>query len=270
MSEIIGRYLDMDGVRSYYETCGSGPALLLLHPAGRDNRQWHGVIEALGAHFTCYAPDLPGHGKTMPRPGNVCFNDVHDILDWQYRFIQSVSPGAFAVMGCALGGNLSLLMAAQHPEVRAVVALQGCDYTPTISPATLAMFTHPQVSLMHSGMDFTLSLLGPEASEESRQFLAWSVLSLIPLAQQGDLTAYARCDTRALMEKITCPVLMVRGGEDWIVTDEMMQATRSRIVNARELGFETLNGLGHYPMVEQPQRVTDVALPFLRRVHTEV
>jgi pimeloyl-ACP methyl ester carboxylesterase len=263
MDEITGRYTNIDDVRIYFESCGSGSPVLLIHTAGRDNRQWHGVMELLAPHYRVFAPDLPGHGKSWPLTGNACLQDAHAIADWLHRFASSVIREKYAVMGCSLGGNLTLLMAASYDEVHAAIALEGADYTPTFPEVALDLMTHPQISLMHYNMDFSMSLVGDEATAAGRSFSEWGVLSLVPAAQQGDLRAYTRCDIRNLMTRVRCPVLIVRGTADWLVSQEMVEATRGRLVNARVAKLELLPGIGHFPHLEDPGRVAQLALDFL-------
>ncbi len=264
MLEIEGRYVEIDGARTYYESCGTGAPVLLIHTAGRDGRQWQGLMQELGSTYRFFCPDLPGHGKSWPLAGNTCLQDIQAIAEWLHRFALRVMQAPFVVMGCSIGGNLSLLMGARFKEVRAVVALQGCDWTPTFTDTALDLMTHPQISLMHSNMDFSMSLVGSKSTPAGREFSAWGVLSLIPLAQQGDLRAYAHCDTRELMGKITAPTVLLRGTEDWLVSEDMMRATFDRIVNAHPKHFEMLPGLGHFPHLEDPTRVAATVRRFLK------
>ncbi|MEP9377924.1 alpha/beta hydrolase [Aquabacter sp. CN5-332] len=262
MPEILGRYVNIRGRRTYFETCGDGPAILAIHTAGREGRQWQGVMELLASRYRVVVPDLPGHGKSWPLAGNECLQDAHDIAQWLRDFAASVIGDSFIVTGCSLGGNLSLLMGATFGEVRGVVSLQGCDFTPTFTDTALDLMTHPQVSLMHANMDFSMSLVGSKSTPEGRAFSEWGVLSIIPVAQQGDLRAYGRCDIRSLMEKVTVPVLLAHGSEDWLASREMVEATKERLVNASLVRMVPLPGLGHFPHLEDPARVSEMMLTF--------
>ncbi len=263
MLEITGRYLSIQGSDVYYESCGEGEPIILLHTAARDSRQWHGVMRALGNEYRLIAPDLPGHGKSWPLPGNRCLETVEDIADWIWMLKQSLGLERPAVMGCSVGGNLSLLLAARHPELRAAIALQGSAYTPTFTDGALDMMTHPQVSLMHANLDFSMSLVGSGASESARAFSEWGVFSIIPRAQQADLRAYAHCDIRSLLGQIRCPVLLLRGTDDWLVPQAMVEAARDGITGAARVELVPLPGLGHFPHLENPILVADAARTFL-------
>jgi pimeloyl-ACP methyl ester carboxylesterase len=257
--EITAAYVEIGGVRSYFETCGSGgPPVLLIHTAGRDNRQWQWVMDLLRNEFTTYAPDLPGHGKSWPRNGDPCLSDVGEMTNWLLQFMSAVGEEEFIVAGCSLGGNLALLLPASSSRVLGILALQGADFTPTISETSLDLMSHPQVSLPHANMDFSVSLVGERALRGARSFIEWGVSSLSPLAQQSDLRAYTRCDTREMMQRVTCPVILGHGDRDWLVSRRMVDDTASRLINACSLKTVSLPGIGHFPHVESPLTVAEL------------
>jgi pimeloyl-ACP methyl ester carboxylesterase len=265
MADITGHYAEVQGCRTYFECSGEGVPLLLIHTAGREGRQWHDVMSLLGSEFRCFAPDLPGHGKSWPLADNTCLQDINDIADWLRDFMAVVSPGPFVVMGCSIGGNLSLLMGARFPEVKALIALQGAARTPAFSETALELMTHPQVSLMHANMDFTMSLVGRASRPEGRSFAEWCVLTLNAPAQQGDLRAYSRCDNRDIMKDIRVPALMVRGEDDWIVSQDMVDDTKSRLVNAPICELIMIPEIGHFPHLEAPERISEIARGFFKK-----
>jgi hypothetical protein len=75
LSPIVGRYLtvEVDGARQrlYYESAGTGPALVCLHTAGADSRQFRYLLEdpELTARWTVVAFDMPWHGRSEPPTG---------------------------------------------------------------------------------------------------------------------------------------------------------------------------------------------------------
>lgn len=264
MHEVTGHYVEVDGVKAYYERCGeAGPTVLMLHTAGRDCRQWHGVMTQMGERYRTIAFDLPGHGKSWPLPDIHCLQDIEAIAAWIGRFAVSIGVKHFVMMGCSLGGNIALLLSARNPHVQAAVALEGTDWSPVFSEASLDLMTHPQVNLMHSNMDYSMSLVGSKATPEARNFSEWGVLSLIPLAQQGCLRAYSRCDFRDETARINVPVLLMRGTEDWAVSSEQVEATAGRLKLAPLVVVEPLEGIGHFPHLEAPVVVTEKTLAFL-------
>lgn len=267
MSGICGRYVAIRDASTYYETAGTdGPGILLLHSAGRETRQWHGVMERLSGSYRLVAVDLPGHGKSMPMPGHRLLSDMDAIADWLGEFASAVFEHRFAVMGCSIGGNLSLLMAARFPDrVDAAVPLQGADYTPALSESGLAMLLHPQLNPLQGSVEFSRSLMGSQATAAGAELMMWSAKAGDPVTRFHDLGAYTRCDIRDEMAKVRCPVLLVHGTEDWIVPRDRVDATCDRLTNAAERSVVSIEGIGHGPHVEDPARLVEAVSPFLAR-----
>ena len=268
---ITGRYATVDGVQAYYEaTAGDdsdeSAAILLLHTAGRDGRQWHGVMERLGSRHRLYAPDLPGHGKSWPQRPEPCLSDIEDIAQWLLSFMSEVGEERFIVAGTSVGGNLALLLPALSDRVSGSVAFQGSDLTPTISEAALSLMDHPRVALQFSAMDQALELIGEAAVPEAVEMIDWSIRTLSPPAQRGDLTAYSHTDTRDRMADIRCPIMLVHGDRDWLATRDMIDQAAARIVNAEHLEVLTMPGIGHYPHLESPEEAAELIETMAERV----
>jgi pimeloyl-ACP methyl ester carboxylesterase len=58
-------YVDLDGVRTWYDELGTGDALVLLHGGIVDSRFYARNSDALAEHFHVYSPDRRGHGRTL-------------------------------------------------------------------------------------------------------------------------------------------------------------------------------------------------------------
>ena len=59
-----GRYVDVDGVRTYYEVHGSGDPIVLLHGGMCTAETWDAQTSALAGHYQVYVPERFGHGRT--------------------------------------------------------------------------------------------------------------------------------------------------------------------------------------------------------------
>lgn len=255
---IAGQYIEVAGSQAYVDTTGAGPNVILIHTAGRDARQWHPVMARLAADFTLFAPDLPGRGRSEPMmngPGYL--NEVSELAEWLRSVADSLGLESYLVAGCSLGGNLALMLGASDPRVLGVLALQGADHTPTISQGSLEMMDHPRVSLPHANMDFSMSLVGTDADARANEAIRRGVRTINAPAQRADLTAYTRCDIRSLMPNVSCPVILFRGEDDWVVSEDMVRSTAERLTNAT-VQIDSRSGIGHFPHVEKPDLVADL------------
>jgi pimeloyl-ACP methyl ester carboxylesterase len=266
VEEITGHYIEINDIKTYYEVIGVGKSILCLHTAGRDCRQWHFLMEYFAPRYQVIALDMPGHGKSWPLEGNTCIEDPEEYSAFIYQFIEALGIKELIFIGCSLGGNMALMMAQTYSEViKAIVPMEGADYTPTISPGSLKLMIHPHINLHSYNMDFTSSLIGRKVGSEDREFLEWSVWQLTPQAQYGDLKAYSQFDLKDKVSEITCPVLLIRGEDDWIVDQEMVEGTRNRLTGASVVELEVLEEVGHFPHLEQPQVVCQLIDQFIEK-----
>jgi pimeloyl-ACP methyl ester carboxylesterase len=264
MMSIVGRYVVINGVKTYYEENENmgQHTVICIHIAGRESRQYHGMMDYLNGKQHLIAIDMPAHGKSWPLKGNKAIVDSTEYGDFIWDFIQTLGIKNPVVMGCSLGGNIVYELAQRHP-VYAIISLQGADYTPSISEVSRALMNHPYVSLQHSHMDYSDSLIGSNPDPGARDFILWGVSQEISITKKADLTMYTGFDVRDTMHKITCPVLVVRGEDDWIVDEASVQGTLARITNAKKLVYKPLPGIGHFPAVEQPVTLSKVVDEFL-------
>ena len=58
------RYVDVNGVRTWYDERGAGEPVVLLHGAVVDSRCFDGNLDALAGSFRLHLPERRGHGHT--------------------------------------------------------------------------------------------------------------------------------------------------------------------------------------------------------------
>ncbi len=97
-----------------YAKAGSGPPLLLIHGANFGWGVWYPNIAEFAKHFTVYAIDLPGAGRSS-RIDYRYINFEEDFVDTAYAWIQKLGLQNIAIMGHSIGGWVAARIAAQNP-----------------------------------------------------------------------------------------------------------------------------------------------------------
>jgi pimeloyl-ACP methyl ester carboxylesterase len=67
----MARYVDLNGLHTWYEDLGVGPPLVLLHPGGVDSRALGPNLDALASRFHVFTPERRGHGHTPDVEGPI-------------------------------------------------------------------------------------------------------------------------------------------------------------------------------------------------------
>lgn len=92
---------------------GSGPPLLLIHGLMTSSYSWRYVLDLLGAHYTVYAPDLPGAGRSgKPRASYSAEDTAHFIGE----LMDALGIRGCDVVGNSMGGYLCMRLALAQPD----------------------------------------------------------------------------------------------------------------------------------------------------------
>lgn len=261
---ITGGYVTVDGVKTYYEF-NNGPknpngALVCLHTAGRDSRQYHGMMEIFADKYEVYAFDMPAHGKTWPLPGNVGITNYKAYGKFAWDFIETMKIEKPIIVGCSVGGNMVYYIAETYPVV-GMVSMQGSPKIKAMQTSygtTVDLLDNPYVSCQHSHWDFSESLMGSKCSKEAHDFIMWGVCQECGRAKKADLSIYNNYDVTGDLDKITCPSLLIRGLDDWNVPDHYYEEAIAGMTNCKKLKWEKVPGYGHFIAVEAPEVVCEL------------
>lgn len=116
-------WLEVNGHRTYYQKAGTGPPVLLIHGGASDSRDWVGCIPALSPHFTVYAPDLIGFGRSDRTGEGYHLSDFSEFI---LGFITTLGLELPALVGHSFGARVCLEVALRHPEkVRQLVLVDA-------------------------------------------------------------------------------------------------------------------------------------------------
>jgi len=278
LEPVTGRYVrfDLDGrsYRVYFEEAGQGIALLCLHTAGADSRQFRGLLNEprITDRFRVIAFDLPAHGKSSPPQG--WQRETYRLTSKMYTdliltFMTALGLERPVVMGCSIGGRVCLNLALDHAQrFRAIVGLQSAASTPRYyDPAWLA---HPEVNGPVAGAATVMGLMCPQSPEAERWETLWHYMQGGPGIFGGDLHFYQiEGDFRERVKEIdtrVTPLFLLTGEYDYSCSPQDTLDTAAQISGA---DVRIMPGLGHFPMSENPQAFIAELLPVLQQIIDE-
>lgn len=261
LQHLRGRYLQLPGPRAdwvYTEQAGpdDAPPLLMLHTAGADARQWHGLMvqAALRDRWQLHAFDLPGHGRSPLPEGLPNWHwrlTEADYLHWVLAYLDTCSLQRVVLMGCSMGSAIGLALLARAPERFAGALLLEAPYR---APGRRSPYLdHPEVHGGRLGAAWVGSLLSPASPQVLRDRATWIYSQAAPGIYDGDLAFYSddfdahqhtpRIDTTRT------PLWLLTGDYDYSATPADSARVAHEVPGAV---FKALPGFGHFPMVENP------------------
>jgi pimeloyl-ACP methyl ester carboxylesterase len=107
-------YADVNGIKLYYETHGTGRPLILLHGGLGSTGMFGSNLAELAKGRQVIAVDLQGHGRTAdidrPLSPQLMADDIAALI----KHLKLERPD---IMGYSLGGGVAVHIAIRHPEV---------------------------------------------------------------------------------------------------------------------------------------------------------
>ena len=110
----VGSYADVNGIKLYYETQGTGRPLILLHGGLGATSMFGPNLPALAEGRQVIAVDLQGHGRTADVDRPLSTELMADDIAALIKHLKLERPD---LMGYSLGGGVALLTAIRHPEL---------------------------------------------------------------------------------------------------------------------------------------------------------
>lgn len=244
----MGEYVDLPGVKTWYEKEGSGDPLLLLHGGIVTNETWAPQRAAFAANYTIYLPERRAHGHTPDVEGPLHYQDMaQDTID----FIETVVGQPAHLVGWSDGGNVGLLVAIARPELVRKLVVIGSNYLPppeipdSPNPAETLDPDNPGLA-MFRGMYEAASPDGPEHWPEVLRKLGkmWNTEPRISLEDLG---------------RITAPTLVFAGDDDLVSLEHTIE--QHRAIPNSELAI--VPGTSHAVLMEKTELANRIILDFL-------
>jgi pimeloyl-ACP methyl ester carboxylesterase len=243
----------------------------LLHGIGESAVGWQPIHQALSDRYDVIAFDLPGFGRSPALPRGIP-PTAAALADAVERELDRLGVAQFHVAGYSLGARVALELATRGRTLSVIAIAPDGLGTPLerlhqaaalLTGRTLAMLLAPiatQVAATGAGRSLFFAM------ERSRP---WQLLAddagqlLLDFAQAPaylETVQAAMFDVPTRLERITCPVLLLQGTADPLVS---MQSPRF-LAFVRHAQLQWLPGLSHVPISDDPQLVASLMLRFLK------
>jgi pimeloyl-[acyl-carrier protein] methyl ester esterase len=242
------------------EIRGHGPDLVLLHGWGMNLRVFDALVEALAAHFTITAIDLPGHGASPWDPGL----ESHEAY---LETLLAALPPRSHLLGWSLGGQWALRLAARAPaRIDSLVLIATtprfvatADWPWGLTPAVLEQFAQALRSDYRRTVADFLELQ-VRGSAHAQEVLANLTAALHahgdaqPQALAAGLEQLEGSDLRALSTGIEAPALVIAGQHDRVTPPAAGEALARLLPRARLLSIARA---AHAPFLSHTELVAN-------------
>jgi pimeloyl-ACP methyl ester carboxylesterase len=270
----VSRNVVVNGLRFHALEWGQpgAPAVLLLHGGNQTAHSWDLVSLALAERFHVVAVDQRGHGDSeWPRDGEASTEAMAADAE---RIVATLGLRRPVVVGHSMGGLVTMTLLLAHPEIAARAVL--VDVGPEVAEeGTRQIRDFVRGTAEFDSLEEFVERVAAYDPYRSREHIArtarYNLLRRADgkyaskhdlrrrLAEVGAMQAPRRLsldDVRA----ITCPVLVVRGGDSRVLTAEAAERFAAALPDGR---LVTVPRCGHNVHSQNTAGFLDAVLPFL-------
>ncbi|MBV9932135.1 MAG: alpha/beta hydrolase [Alphaproteobacteria bacterium] len=270
-----GYWQSADGLRLHYRDYAGGadgrPPILCIPGLTRNARDFEGVAARLAGDWRVLCVDLRGRGGSDKAPDPATYNPLVYLQDVQ-RLVAELGLARIVLFGTSLGGLVSLLFANAARAQAAGLLLN--DVGPVIEEAGLATIRayvgryESWPTWSHAGRalkeaqgdrypDWSIDQWIAHAKRACRLNASGNIVFDYDMAIAEPLKAPAPAvDLWPAFDALAgIPALLVRGA----LSDILSRATAEEMVRRnRDLESVTVPGVGHAPMLDEPEAVAGI------------
>ncbi|MFI9820570.1 alpha/beta fold hydrolase [Streptomyces sp. NPDC052013] len=244
----MGDYADLPGVRTWYETDGTGDPLVLLHGGFCTDDTWGAMRADLAAGYRVFLPERRAHGHTPDVEGPLTYQDMAEDT---VAFVETVVGGAAHLVGWSDGGVVALLVALARPDLVRKLVVIGANFRPApecfVQPAMLDAMTPDGAELAFFRELY--EAVTPDGADH------WPVVA----AKVLDMWRTQPTLTSEDLARVRAPTLVLVGDDDLMTLEHTIALYRA--VPGAQLAV--VPGASHVVPLEKPALVDRLILDHL-------
>ena len=239
----------------------NAPPLVFSHALGTNQSIWDGVLAHL-PNYRTLTYDHRGHGGSDVPAGPYSMGAL--VRDAE-RLMDHVGMKEAVFIGVSMGG-----MVAQGLAVKRLDLVRGVVLSNTAAKiGSAAMWAERTAQIRAEGLDAYADSalqrqLGPRWRDSPHATtLRGLITSTDPEGWAGCAAAIAGTDFYTTTASLRLPALVIAGSNDGTTPPDLVRETAELIPGYR---FHLMQGVGHLPMVEQPETFATLLKTFLAEI----
>jgi len=266
----------IDGIKIHFVEAGEGRPLLFLHGLGGTWEDWAANLQSFAPSYRAMAMDFPGFGDSEKPEVDYSIEWLTGIVE---KFLEERKLERVSIVGHSMGALVALKLAARgNSRVQRLIVADAVgigDKAEFLSYVLTKKIMGPdsrwesiegvmrdQFKMM---IEVFIKVQRPKTSKEFFQSVPKSPVTgnpLLPMTPSVQLSAsIIDFDIRPQLASILQPTLILWGEKDPIAPRADAMYLKSKIPRAT---LTILEGCGHSPMKEQPERFDREVWKFLQ------
>ena len=230
----LGKFMEINGVKLYYEIYGKGEALLMLNGNNTSMARFSKQLEALSKKYMIIGLDSRGQGKSTSNDTKITYELMAEDVN---AFLEKLQLKNVNILGWSDGGNIALILAMQHPDKVNKMAIMGTvlfnDDT-SVTAATNKLIRNQVKEMEEKGvdknnMDYRLKVLlltEPHIDPASLQ-----AIKAPTLVMAGQHDVIKENHTKLIAEKLPNSKLVIFKGAGHEAPEEIPEVFNETVLN---------------------------------------
>jgi len=239
--EIIKQQAKVGPLTVHYEVAGEGPAVVLIHGLSGSGRWWAYNVPVLAQQYQVYNVDLVGFGRSRGQR-----LVLREAAGWFKEWLNTVGITEAHLVGHSMGGYIAMEVAVTWPALVRRLVLVDALVLP-IGPGLL----RPALGLARAVRYLNLSFL---------PVLVGDLLRAGPRTMLRVTQEVLSADLSDRLGALQAKTMVIWGEKDTLLDPELGRKLAERLARAC---FVCVEGAGHNPMWDRPQRFNELLLDFL-------
>lgn len=200
-----GHFVQVRGIRLYYETYGTGQPVLFIHGNGGSMRDFRHQLTAFSQSHRVILVDSRAQGKSVDAGDSLSYEMMADDMD---ALLGHLHIDSCHVVGWSDGGINAILLALRHPQRVRKLAATGTNLWPDSTALDPWMYR----TIIDWDNELAKAAADPAKRNEKKLVHLMAVQPNISLRQLRD---------------VHCPSLIIGGDNDVILPEHTMQIARA-------------------------------------------
>jgi pimeloyl-ACP methyl ester carboxylesterase len=260
--------VNVNGLKTFYESKGKGRPLILVHGATGTSLYWGIQLSELSKKLRVIAIDLPGHGKSERLKEKAT---IERYADHVAAFMKQIKLSHAVIAGHSMGGLVVLQLALKRPELfEKLVIVDSTSHFPEPTENSKQSETMKNLDNVYRNQppeELAKSIITGLFSKKTLEkgslstFVKYLPTESIydPSIWVMDFEAGKGVDLRGKIKDIHIPTLIIAGA------DSVVPNSESHFIHENIKGsvFEVIPDAGHMLMLEKPDEFNKAILRFI-------
>jgi pimeloyl-ACP methyl ester carboxylesterase len=269
-------YAEVNGTKLYYETAGTGPAIVLIHGSFGDRRHWDFQFKEFAKRYRVIRYDVRGYGKSSLPDPDIAYTDSEDLG----QLMDFLKVDKAHVCGLSMGSIIAIDFVLTHPDRSSSLIVIG----PRVAGDGAPEYRTLNPDSVNTGISEIVEIVKKRGAKEGTDSL-WTgdnplsraVRShktreaLLKMGYEYSWWRYLHANKRSQafptaikkLNEIKIPTLVVTAEYDLTLCKNVAKIIADQVPGAK---LVSIAGAGHIMNMDKPEKFNEIIFEYIKKL----